>query len=360
VAVHGATMVLLTSTTLATMVAALVTSTTAATSPCRQGLDYIDLIGGEPGVPVSAALGPRSCCGACGATAGCQSFTWIHRYGRDIAGLSAPPGCWLKMSGTPWQRRQHQKAVIATATATMAGAVPEEGSGPAPAPADSRSASLTPYYVLVSGDCVGADGCNASRCSTPTVAPDGQQMSAGCSDCMGGSVHPPIGGTLGDCPSNGNLLDGSHCALQCPDGFYADGPQPVCLDGALDFNVTCRRCTACRGITAPVNGGMGDCPLAGTLNPGHSCSQRCSADHVVADPSAQPRCLCGGLTRPTLNSDKVECKPCKACNQWAVFSTVVAVFLVVGGFMLLLRWQKYCCRRPSSCRNRRTAPCKGP
>ena len=244
-------------------------------SPCRQGRDYIDLIGGVTGEPVAEATGPAACCTACQGDADCESFSWIHVHARDVPGLSAPPGCWLKRSGVPWQQRSH---------------VPQWGNRAEPPASGSARpnpglAGSEPYYAVVGGSCSTPDSCNASSCNAG-AAPGSSDT---CVDCVGGAVHIPsgadrltsaAGGSMGTCSASGecrpparappgpkacaavrfavhnlgrvlacsrilagNLASGEACVLGCPDGFYGDGPQPSCSDGALYFNVSCQPCT---------------------------------------------------------------------------------------------------------------------
>ena len=290
---------------------------------CQQGLDFIDLVGGNSGLRQPNATGPSACCNACGSTSGCLGFAWVHAHGKPVPGISAAPGCWLKLSGTPWQERTHvarwgNRAV----DSTVAGANPL---GP----------GLEAFYVVVGGDCSSPGSCNATECAAES-----------CTDCAGGAIHAPLGGDMGDCPPSGNLLSRQNCSLSCPTGSFANGTQPQCKDGALLVHIRCERCADCAGIRPPVHGGMGDCLVNGTLPSGTSCTQRCEPNYAIAGeqatyPISPPQivCTCGGSVAPTLNTVSITCEKCLAglCSNWYIFTTVSAL---VGGSLCLL-WLRY-------------------
>ncbi len=306
----------------------------AYASPCVHGLDYLDLISGGYGLH-SNATNPRDCCGACGEQPGCQHFAWVHAHQAvgPVRGVSAPPGCWLKLEGVVWTRRMNTPTRGNRAPPTAAGDQTASSIPMAP----TRPGTITPAvgyeaaYVVVGGDCLHTDSCNATlgACDEPE---ENSTLSA-CGHCLGGSIHAPTGGSRGECPENGDLLHGESCNVACPEGMFPSGEHPMCRDGAVvgqkggAYRITCEPCAQCEGIHAPKDGTMGDCPLDGTLPWNQGCIQRCNPDFIVVNTSHHPYCSCGASGGPQLSAQSVQCEPCSTCADWGVFIFA----LMVGG-----------------------------
>jgi hypothetical protein len=230
-------------------------ATTVDASPCVNGLDWLDLISGGYGLH-SNATNPRECCAACGEQPGCQHFSWVqaHQAVGPILGLSAPPGCWLKLDAVVWTRRMNTPT-SGNRGPPAAASAPTSGSSSA---APSRTGASPPaigyeaFYVVVGGDCRDADACNATlgACDEPEV----NSTRSACGHCLGGSIHAPTGGSKGDCPESGDLLHGQSCNVACPDGMYPSGQHPTCHTGAIlgqkggAYDITCEPCAQCEGI----------------------------------------------------------------------------------------------------------------
>ena len=337
-------------------------------SPCVNGLDYLDLIGGEYGLQANAS-NPRDCCAACGARPGCQYFAWVHAHAAvgPVLGVSAPPGCWLKLNTMMWTARSNVPRAGNRAPASAAAGAPA-----GPRMATPLAVGQEAAYVVVGGDCTAADSCNATL-GVCEAAELNSTLSA-CTACTGGSIHAPAGGALGDCPADGNLADGQSCALTCPDGWFPLGQQPECQVGAVvgqkggAYNITCQPCEECEGIYAPEHGSMGDCPADGKLPWNAGCHQRCDSNYIVVNTSHHPYCSCGAAGGPALTARTVQCQLCETCDDWALFLLVLVVGLPIGccwlvwWFQLLpKKWRRKvkkvrkAARLPSRCRRKTAA-----
>lgn len=238
----------------ARVVAALLGARTVASSPCVNGLDFLDLISGNYGLH-SNATNPRDCCGACGAQPGCQHFSWVHAHQAvgPVRGLSAPPGCWLKLDGVVWTRRLNTPTSGNRAPpSTEAAQYSSSSAAPSWPGASTPAVGYEPAYVVVGGDCLDADSCNATMGACDE--PEANSTRSVCAHCLGGSIHAPTGGSTGDCPESGDLLHGQSCDVGCPDGMYPAGEHPTCQTGAIvghkggAYNITCEACAHCEGI----------------------------------------------------------------------------------------------------------------
>lgn len=236
------------------LVALLGARTVAYASPCVHGLDFLDLISGGYGLH-SNATNPRECCGACGEQPGCRHFSWVHAHQAvgPVRGVSAPPGCWLKLDSVSWTRRMNTPT-----RGNRARPADDEGRSSSSSTAPSRPGASTPAigyepaYVVVGGDCPDDAACNATMGACDE--PEANSTLSACGHCVGGSIHAPTGGSTGDCPESGDLLHGQSCSVGCPDGMYPSGEHPACRTGAIvgqkggAYNITCERCAQCEGI----------------------------------------------------------------------------------------------------------------
>lgn len=301
-------------------------------SPCVPGLDYLDLVSGGYGLR-SNATNPRDCCASCGAQDGCLHFAWVHAHQEagPVLGLSGPPGCWLKIEGFVWTRRMNTPTAGNRAPRAAAAAVVAPTGGGAPSRMLERAVGYEAFYVVVGGDCSADESCNATlgMCDEPEV----NSTRSSCSHCLGGAIHAPTGGTIGDCPESGDLAHGQSCQVGCPEGMYPSGQHPTCDTGAIRgqkggaYSIDCMQCTQCEGIYEPEDGNMGDCPTDGTLPWNQGCVQRCDPDFIVVNTSHHPYCMCGASGGPQLSAMSVSCEPCTTCGSWGIFLSV----LMIGG-----------------------------
>ena len=115
------------------------------------------------------------------------------------------------------------------------------------------------------GGCTSSVECGHGSCDAGVCQCDTGWAGAYCSrpnDCAG--VSAPVNGGLGDCPADGTLLHGQTCSLACQPGYFLQvTQQPSCDAGVLASTVTCEpgQCTA---AVPPAHGSLGNCPTAVT------------------------------------------------------------------------------------------------
>lgn len=112
------------------------------------------------------------------------------------------------------------------------------------------------------------------------------------------SYTPPANGGLGDCTVS--MASGTTCDIECNDGYDATG-QTECSLGSFTERASCEPCN-CTGITAPNNGGMGNCTES--LEHSSSCQPSCNTGYYPSGPST---CDKGEF-------DRTVCHPCLYCQ----------------------------------------------
>ena len=103
------------------------------------------------------------------------------------------------------------------------------------------------------------------------------------------SITAPLNGGVGDCPSS--LPSGSTCQPTCDEGYIVSGLSSCSL-GTLT-TATCDP-APCDTSSAPENGGVGDCPSS--LPSGSTCQPTCDEGYIVSGLSS---CSLGTLTTAT-------------------------------------------------------------
>lgn len=107
------------------------------------------------------------------------------------------------------------------------------------------------------------------------------------------NVQPPVGGTLGTCPST--LV--TSCSFSCGVQYTLSTSLTTCHNGVLSAQ-TCVP-LPCTGIVAPANGQLGNC--SSTLAVGPTCQFVCNSGYVLSGSSTS--CNVGPLgPYPTLQS----------------------------------------------------------
>jgi hypothetical protein len=124
---------------------------------------------------------------------------------------------------------------------------------------------------------------------TSTSCKNGVLTAQTCSSQQACAVTAPADGTLGDCPSS--LASGLSCSVACDSGYSISGASTSCTNGVLTSTQTCMP-SPC-SVTAPANGGLGNCPT--TLASGSSCSVVCNAGYTLSGDNLTS-CTDGELT----------------------------------------------------------------
>ena len=107
------------------------------------------------------------------------------------------------------------------------------------------------------------------------------------------SITAPLNGGVGDCPSS--LPSGSTCQPTCDEGYIVSGLSSCSL-GTLT-TATCDP-APCDTSSAPENGGVGDCPSS--LPSGSTCQPTCDEGYIVSGLSS---CSLGTLTTATCSAN---------------------------------------------------------
>jgi hypothetical protein len=174
----------------------------------------------------------------------------------------------------------------------------ESGYTPAGDQPSCTTGTLTSSLVCVADvDCAGEWSACAADCGDKTYSVTTPQSGSGaaCSIAAGSTALCWAGDDqcAGACSADSDCNDHGTCtgnACVCDTGY----------SGAY-----CSRQSDCSGIAAPANGGMGDCPLSGTLAHGESCSLHCSAGYTIS--GDQPSCTQGTLSAAPTCAPDIDC-----------------------------------------------------
>ena len=146
-------------------------------------------------------------------------------------------------------------------------------------------------------DCAGEWSACAADCGDKTYSVTTPQSGGGA------ACDVPNGRTAACERSDGQCVGACSADSDCNDHGTCTGNVCVCDTGYS--GAYCSRQSDCSGIAAPANGGMGDCPLSGTLAHGESCSLHCSTGYTIS--GDQPSCTQGTLSAAPTCAPDIDC-----------------------------------------------------